>query len=122
MPGSDGGMALIKQEQEFYHRNGFPALALALFKTRQTPKELSRVPVEYAERAVRWLNAQGYEKIGTDGTSKGSEMALVARPYSGRSPAWSCGFPPILSVRGCPAAARIKRRRPEFAPCSEEQA
>ncbi len=34
--------------------------------------------MEYAERAVRWLNAQGHEKIGTDGTSKGSEMTLVA--------------------------------------------
>ena len=78
MSGSDGGMTLTKQESEFYHRNGIPALALALFKTRQTPKELSRVPVEYVERAVSWLKVQGYEKIGIDGTSKGSEMALVA--------------------------------------------
>ena len=78
MSGSDGGMTLTKQEAEFYHRNGFPALALALFKTKQTPSALSRVPVEYVERAIAWLKAQGYEKIGIDGTSKGSEMALVA--------------------------------------------
>jgi len=31
MSGSNGGMALTKQEAEFYHRNGVPALALALF-------------------------------------------------------------------------------------------
>lgn len=78
MSGSDGGMALSTQEAKFYHRNGIPALALGLFKTKQTPKELSHVPVEYAENAVMWLKQQGYRKIGIDGTSKGSEMALIA--------------------------------------------
>ena len=78
MSGSDGGMTLTRQEALFYHRNGIPALALALFKTKQTPKELSRVPLEYVEKAIGWLKKQGYEKNGIDGTSKGSEMALVA--------------------------------------------
>ena len=78
MSGSNGGMALTKQEARFYHDNGIPALALALFRTKQTPKALTRVPVEYVERAIGWLKAQGYAKIGIDGTSKGSEMALVA--------------------------------------------
>ena len=78
MSGSDGGMTLTKQESEFYHKNGIPALALALFKTKQTPKELSRVPVEFVEKAIGWLKKQGYKQIGIDGTSKGSEMALVA--------------------------------------------
>ena len=78
MSGSNGGMKLTRQAAEFYHRNGFPALALALFKTNETPKDLSRVPVEYVENAVAWLKKQGYERIGVDGMSKGSEMALVA--------------------------------------------
>lgn len=78
MSGSDGGMALSRQEAEFYHHNGIPALALGLFKTRETPKELSHVPVEYVEAAIHWLKKQGYRKIGIDGTSKGSEMALIA--------------------------------------------
>ncbi|MBR1457567.1 MAG: hypothetical protein IJ594_10480 [Oscillospiraceae bacterium] len=78
MSGSNGGMSLTRQAAAFYHANGFPALALALFKTKQTPPALSRVPVEYVERAIAWLKAEGYEKIGIDGTSKGSEMALVA--------------------------------------------
>lgn len=78
MSGSDGGMTLSRQEAEFYHRNGIPALSLGLFKTKQTPKELSRVPVEYVEAAIQWLKQQGYQKIGIDGTSKGSEMALLA--------------------------------------------
>ena len=78
MSGSNGGMSLTRQEAEFYHRNGIPALALALFRTKQTPKHLSRVPVEYVENALNWLKSQGYEKTGIDGTSKGSEMALLA--------------------------------------------
>ena len=78
MSGSNGGMGLTRQAAEFYHRNGFPALALALFRTRQTPRELSRVPIEYVEHAIGWLKKQGYERIGIDGMSKGSEMALVA--------------------------------------------
>lgn len=78
MSGSDGGMALSRQEAEFYHKNGIPALCLALFKTKETPKELSHVPVEYVETAIKWLKQQGYQKIGIDGTSKGSEMALIA--------------------------------------------
>ena len=78
MSGSNGGMKLTKQEAEFYHRNGIPSLALALFKTKQTPKELSRVPVEFVEKAAAWLKKLGYKQIGIDGTSKGSEMALIA--------------------------------------------
>ena len=63
MSGSNGGMTLTKQEAEFYHKNGIPALALALFKTKQTPKELSRMPVEYVEKAIGWLKKRGYEKV-----------------------------------------------------------
>ena len=78
MSGSNGGMSLTKQEAVYYHRHGFPALALALFKTKQTQPDLSRVPVEYVEKAIAWLKKQGYERVGIDGTSKGSEMALIA--------------------------------------------
>lgn len=78
MSGSNGGMRITKKEALFYHKHGIPALALALFRTCQTPKNLSGVPVEYVENAIRWLKKQGYEKIGVDGMSKGSEMALVA--------------------------------------------
>lgn len=76
--GSNGGLCLTKQEAAFYHRNGIPALALALFKTKQTPKDLSRIPVEYVESAIAWLKKQGYQQVGIDGMSKGSEMALLA--------------------------------------------
>ena len=78
MSGSNGGMKLTRTEALFYNENGIPALALALFKTKQTGEFLDRVPVEYVEKAIHWLRNQGYQKIGIDGTSKGSEMALLA--------------------------------------------
>lgn len=76
--GSNGGMSLTKQSAEFYYRNGVSALAVALFKTKGTQKNLDRVPVEYIESAIRWLKELGYKKIGIDGTSKGSEIALFS--------------------------------------------
>ena len=78
MSGSNGGIKLTKQCAEFYNRNGIPALALALFATKGTQPFLDKVPVEYVECAIKWLKEQGYERIGIDGMSKGSEMALIA--------------------------------------------
>ena len=78
MSGSNGGMNMAKHEAEFYHKNGIPAMSLALFKTKQTSPDLVSVPIEYVENAIRYLKEQGYQKIGIDGASKGSEMALVA--------------------------------------------
>ena len=76
--GSNGGMGLTKKCAEFYCKNGIPALAVALFKTKGTQKNLDRVPIEYIESAIKWLKIKGYEKIGIDGTSKGSEIALLS--------------------------------------------
>ena len=76
--GSNGGMSLTKKCAEFYYKNGIAALAIAIFKTKGTQKNLDRVPIEFIESAVKWLKIQGYDKIGIDGTSKGSEIALLS--------------------------------------------
>lgn len=78
MSGSNGGMNLTKQCAKFYNDNGIPALALALFGTKGTQPFLDRVPIEYVENAINWLKKQGYKKIGIDGMSKGSEIALIS--------------------------------------------
>ncbi len=78
MSGSNGGMKLTRQCAEFYHKNEIPALALALFATKGTTPFLDRIPIEYVKSAIYWLRNQGYEKIGIDGMSKGSELALIA--------------------------------------------
>lgn len=75
--GSNGGMKMTAEIAEFYHKNGVPALAVAMFGTKQTVKGLDRIPIEYIEAAIAWLKEQGYQKIGMDGTSKGSEMTLL---------------------------------------------
>lgn len=77
LSGSNGGMKLTAECAEFYHRKGIPALAVAMFNTKQTGKGLVKVPIEYIESALKWLKENGYQKIGIDGTSKGSEMALI---------------------------------------------
>lgn len=46
--------------------------------TEHTNKSLSKVPIEYTERAIEWLKKLGYRKIVVDGFSKGSEYALYA--------------------------------------------
>ena len=45
MSGSNGGLKLTKQVADFYLKNGIPALALALFNTKETPKELVSIPL-----------------------------------------------------------------------------
>ena len=75
--GSNGGIKLTKQFAQIYANHGIPALAVAFFGTKQTGKNLDRVPLEYIENAIKWLKSRGYNKIGIDGASKGSELALL---------------------------------------------
>ncbi|MBQ5439867.1 MAG: hypothetical protein IIT49_03700, partial [Clostridia bacterium] len=75
--GSNGGIKLTKQFAQIYARHGIPALAVAFFGTKQTRKNLDRVPLEYIENSIKWLKSRGYNKIGIDGASKGSELALL---------------------------------------------
>lgn len=76
--GSNGGLTMTRQCAEFYAESGIPSLALALFKTKETPKDLSCIPIEYVELAIKYLKNMGYKNIGIDGMSKGSELALLS--------------------------------------------
>lgn len=78
LTGGDGGINGARRIAEFYASQNMPALAVAYFKTKQTPRYLSEIPVDYIESAVNWLKAAGYEKIAIDGISKGAELALLA--------------------------------------------
>lgn len=78
LSGSNGGMSLTKKCAQFYANHNIPALAVALFKTKETNQNLDRVPIEYIEAAIRWLRQKGYQRIGIDGMSKGSEIALLS--------------------------------------------
>ena len=115
MSGSNGGLSLTRKEAEFYRNNGISALALALFRTQDTPKELSRIPIEYVESAIRWLRGQGYEKIGIDGMSKGSEMALLAASMFSEISCVIARVPSYFVSEGIAGAG--KSRRPSGTSC-----
>lgn len=62
-------------------RCGVAALALAYFGAPSLPRTLVEVPLEYVQRAARWLCEQervNGEVIGLVGGSKGAELALLS--------------------------------------------
>lgn len=76
--GSEGGMDYAKKMAAFLSDRGIPALVFGLFATPYTEKKLHHIPVERVGRAIQYLKRSGYEKIGIEGLSKGSELALAA--------------------------------------------
>lgn len=59
---------------------GYPALALAYFGEPGLPRTLRRVPLEYAERALRLLRQTpgvDPDRVVVMGTSRGGELALL---------------------------------------------
>jgi dienelactone hydrolase len=60
--------------------NGYPALAIAYFGLPGLPPILADVPLEYFERALRWLDTQpgvDPKHVFTLGVSRGSEAAQL---------------------------------------------
>lgn len=79
--GSDGGLEHAGKHAHYLADNGVPALAVALFKTKHTEKNLNKVPIERVGTVISWLKGKGYQKIAMDGTSKGTEYTFAAALY-----------------------------------------
>lgn len=75
--GSNGGLTMTKQCAEFYAENGIPSLALALFKTKETSKYLSCIPIEYVELAIKYLKNIGYRHFLLELSRKRSTICKV---------------------------------------------
>lgn len=78
MGGSEGG--LPSRRAKLIAENGFPALALAYFKTQRTPEYLDMIPLEYFDQAIEWLKKSRQTpggRIVVVGESKGAELALL---------------------------------------------
>jgi len=78
--GSEGNLYGVEQQAALLAAHGFPTLALAYFGARGLPQTLTRVPLEYFARALRWLGSQpGVDphRLYVDGVSRGSEAALL---------------------------------------------
>jgi dienelactone hydrolase len=77
--GSDGGFPCCYDYKKFTDA-GYSSLAVAYFKTENTPEVLEMIPLEYFEKAIKWFKSQPEvqgKKIVIYGTSKGGELALV---------------------------------------------
>lgn len=76
--GSGGG--LREGTAAFMASKGYAALALAYFAYEDLPKSLERIPLEYFESAIRWLQARAEvrrDAIAVMGVSRGGELALL---------------------------------------------
>ncbi len=78
MSGSEGGLGHAERLAHFLQDNDIPALALGIFKTKHSERNLDRIPIERIYNAIIWLRKNGYKNIAVEGVSKGAEYALAA--------------------------------------------
>lgn len=96
--GSEGGLS--DQREALLSSYGYAVLALAYFGIEQLPQECVEIPIEYFEKAIRWLKAHKAvdpERIAVFGGSKGGELALLL----------GSTFPDIKAVVGVAPSAFI---------------
>ncbi len=77
--GSEGGEA-TNVLGALLAAHGYPTLALAYFAESGLPQTLSKIPLEYFAKALRWLSRRPQvdpKRILTLGVSRGSEAALL---------------------------------------------
>ena len=87
--GAEGGLNPI--ESALLAGHGYRVLSLAYFGEPGLPATLQRIPLEYFERAVQWVQAQpGVLPHDVDliGTSRGAEAALLVASH----------FPSLLHI------------------------
>ena len=76
--GSSGGLPALASG--FLASSGYPSLGVAYFREPGLPKTLSRIPLEYFARALRWPRRQpGVDpaRVAVLGVSRGSEAAQL---------------------------------------------
>lgn len=83
--GSEGGLSTAS-EAALLASHGIPALALAYFDEPGLPCSLSKIPLEYFVRAIRWLRSQPQvdpRRVWEMSGSRGSEAALLVASHWG---------------------------------------
>lgn len=75
--GAKMGEALTIESSAYVRSVGYSVLVLGFYLWEGLPKEMYRIPVEYAERAVAELRRNGFEQIAIYGTSTGAGYALL---------------------------------------------
>ncbi|MGA7669823.1 MAG: acyl-CoA thioesterase/bile acid-CoA:amino acid N-acyltransferase family protein [Nitrolancea sp.] len=78
LSGSGGGLS--EAQAALYASRGYGALALAYFRAGHLPQTLQRIPLEYFERAIAWLQDRpeiDADRLAVGGTSRGGELCLL---------------------------------------------
>lgn len=81
--GSEGGLPGVLLPS-LLASNGYPALGVAYFAEPGLPQALSRIPLEYFAKALRWLARQpgvNPSRLAVLGVSRGSEAAQLLGAY-----------------------------------------
>jgi len=86
--GSDGDFNMVRTLSKGLSNNGITVLGLGYFKVKGTPSTLNQVPIEYIEKAGKYLKSEGFNKIGMWGFSAGSVYSLLGGVY----------FPDLISL------------------------
>ncbi|ARP81629.1 acyl-CoA thioester hydrolase [Bordetella genomosp. 8] len=76
--GSGGGIP--RQRAALYAAHGYTAFALGYFKAPGLPAHISRTPLEYFEKALRWTRANldpAHGFVAVTGQSRGGELTLL---------------------------------------------
>jgi dienelactone hydrolase len=74
--GSDGSAPTLIAALLAAH--GHPALSLSYFHAPGLPREMVRIPLEYFQRALRWVGARTRaQRVGLVGISRGGEGVLI---------------------------------------------
>ena len=76
--GSEGNENIPLHLGARFAREGMPSLGLCYWNAPGLSDDLIEVPIELIERAVTFLQEQGYQHIGIYGISKGAELALLS--------------------------------------------
>ena len=85
--GSEGGVLAGEGLAVYFAARGYPALGLAYFGAPGLPSTLTRVPLEYFDKAYAWLDSRpesDANHIALIGGSRGGELALLLGARSAR--------------------------------------
>lgn len=78
LDGPEGG--LNETQAATLAAHGYATLALAYSGIEKLPRQVNKIPLEYFETAINWLQSQDMitkDKIAVLGTSKGAELGLL---------------------------------------------
>jgi len=78
--GSEGGLESAEIRAMPLAAHGFATLALAYFRAENLPDQLVEIPLEYFERAIRWVKRRNdidAGRLALLGVSRGGELALL---------------------------------------------